>query len=69
VSSIDLSVSSVFSWKLFENPENDPSGVDLESTLLPVFIATQALICNFPSLKSFSMEAIGLATLSLALGA
>jgi hypothetical protein len=42
----------------FDNPENDPFGVDLQSAL-----AIASYLRNFPSLESFSMGVIGITTL------
>jgi hypothetical protein len=44
-----------------KNPENDPFGVDLESTLATS--SHQSLVFSFPLLETFSLELVGFATL------
>jgi hypothetical protein len=65
-----LPISQSFRWHLqsvrllaVKNPENDPFGVDLESTLA----SHQSLVFSFPLLENFSLELVGLANLSCGL--
>jgi hypothetical protein len=45
------------------NPENDPFGVEIESTYSLATFASYALIRNFPLLESYSMGVGGITTL------
>jgi hypothetical protein len=52
-------VLHIVASRVATNPENDPFGVDLESTLALGI----NLVCNFPSLESYSMGVVGFTTL------
>jgi hypothetical protein len=46
-----------------KNPENDPVGVHLECTPPRATLSILYLVSSFPSLDTFSVELVGLATL------